>query len=156
MFQLRNMDSNEDQLLWQWYYRYCNYLTETYRNVPLHGFKDCYETIYNTKINNIQGFPQSPEFQETRSVQLTLKYQHHLTKQKLKVNGIDGTKVRWQCKSIHGKKISVSALSQSAWAKIKVSVDAAGPTKSIRHCKDKIKNLKDTSKQAKDNNETSR
>ena len=50
----------------------------------------------------------------------------------------------------------MSAYSQSAWAKIKVSVDAAGPTKSIRHCKDKIKNLKDTSKQAKDNNERSR
>ena len=47
-------------------------------------------------------------------------------------------------------------LQPNAWAKIKVSVDAAGPTKSIRHCKDKIKNLKDTSKQAKDNNETSR
>ena len=88
--------------------------------------------------------------------QLTLKYQHHLTKQKLKVNGIDGTKVRWQCKSIHGKKISVSALSQNTWGKIKVSADAAGPTKSIQHCKDKIKNLKDTSKQAKDNNERSR
>ena len=49
----------------------------------------------------------------------------------------------------------MSAYSQSAWAKIKVSVDAAGPTKSIQHCKDKIKNLKDTSKQAKDNNERS-
>ena len=61
------MDSNEEQLLWQWYYRYCNYLTETYRNVPLYGFKDWYETIYNTTINNIQGFPQSPEFEETIS-----------------------------------------------------------------------------------------
>ena len=49
----------------------------------------------------------------------------------------------------------MSAYSQSAWAKIKVSVDAARPTKSIRHCKDKIKDLKDTSKQVKDNNETS-
>ena len=67
------MDSNEEQLLWQGYYWYCDYLTETYGNVPLHSFKDWYETIYNTKINNIQGFPQSPEFQEimSRNVSLT-------------------------------------------------------------------------------------
>ena len=35
--------------------------------------------------------------------------------------------------------------------KIKVSVDAAGPSKSIRNGKDIIKNLKDTCKQAKEN-----
>ena len=40
-------------------------------------------------------------------------------------------------------------------AKIKVSVDAAGPAKSMRQCKDKIRNLKDTYKQAKDNNKWS-
>ena len=33
----------------------------------LPGFKDWYETIYNTNINTIQGFPQSPEFQKTIS-----------------------------------------------------------------------------------------
>ena len=48
-----------------------------------------------------------------------------------------------------------SANSQSAWDKIKVLVDAAGPAKSIQHCKDKIKYLKDTCKQAKDNNKRS-
>ena len=49
----------------------------------------------------------------------------------------------------------LSANRQSAWAKIKVLVDAAGPAKSIQHCKDKIKYLKDTCKQAKDNNKKS-
>ena len=42
-----------------------------------------------------------------------------------------------------------------AWGKIKVSVDAAGSAKSIHNCKDIIKNLKDTFKQAKDNNKIS-
>ena len=67
------MDSNQKQLLWQGYYQYCNYLSQAYRNVPLPGFNEWYETIYNTKINNIQGVPQSPEFQETilRSVSPT-------------------------------------------------------------------------------------
>ena len=85
--------------------------------------------------------------------QVTLKYQHHLTKQKLKVNSIDGTKVRRQCLSIHEKKkikLRQSANSQSAWAKIKLLVDAAGLAKSIRHQKDEIKYLNDTSKQVKD------
>ena len=40
----------------------------------------------------------------------------------------------------------LSANRQSTQANIKVSVDAAGPAKSIRHCKDKMKNLKDTYK----------
>ena len=42
-----------------------------------------------------------------------------------------------------------------AWANIKVSVDAAWLEKSIHNCKDIIKNLKDTFKQAKDNNKIS-
>ena len=37
------------------------------QNVPLPGFNEWYETIYNKNINNIQGVPQSPEFQETTS-----------------------------------------------------------------------------------------
>ena len=43
------------------------------RNVPLPGFNEWYETIYNKNINNIQGVPQSPELQETtpRSVSPT-------------------------------------------------------------------------------------
>ena len=48
-----------------------------------------------------------------------------------------------------------SANSQRAWAKIKISVDAAGPAKPIRQCEDKIRDLKDTYKQAKDNNKRS-
>ena len=41
-------------------------------------------------------------------------------------------------------KLTPSTNSQSVWAEIKVSVVAAGPAKSIWHCTDKIKNLKDT------------
>ena len=54
-------------------YQYCNYLSRTYQNVPLLGFNEWYETIYNTNINNIQGFPHSPELHETisRSVSTT-------------------------------------------------------------------------------------
>ena len=48
-------------------YQCCNYLSRTYRNVPLPGFNEWNETIYNTNINNIQRFPQSPKFQETTS-----------------------------------------------------------------------------------------
>ena len=49
-------------------------------------------------------------------------------------------------------KLRQSANSQSAWAKIKLLVDAAGLAKSMRHQKDEIKYLNDTSKQVKDNN----
>ena len=48
-----------------------------------------------------------------------------------------------------------SANSQRAWAKIKLSLDTAGPAKSIRQCKDKIRNLKDTYIQTKGNNKKS-
>ena len=56
------------------------------------------------------------------------------------------------CQFMKKKKIKLrqSANSQSAWAKIKLLVDAAGLAKSIRHQKDEIKYLNDTSKQVKD------
>ena len=52
-------------------------------------------------------------------------------------------------------KLTLCTNSQSVWAEIKVSVVAAEPAKSIWHCTDKIENLKDTCKQAKDNNKKS-
>ena len=52
-------------------------------------------------------------------------------------------------------KIIESAGSYRAWLKIKVAVDNAGPAKSIKQCKDKVRNLKDAYKQAKDNNKRS-
>ena len=45
-----------------------------------------------------------------------------------------------------------SSRQYGAWLKIKVAVDAAGPDKSVRQCKDKMRNLKDVYKQARDNN----
>ena len=52
-------------------------------------------------------------------------------------------------------KLTQSANSQSAWAKIKALVDAAGLAKSIWDYKEKIKYLNDTSKQVKYNNKRS-
>ena len=52
-------------------------------------------------------------------------------------------------------RLMESANGQRAWAKIKLSVDTAGPAKSIRQCKDKIRNLKDTYIQTKGNNKKS-
>ena len=45
-----------------------------------------------------------------------------------------------------------SSRQYSAWLKIKSAVDEAGPTKSIKQCKDKLRNLKDAYKLARDNN----
>ena len=47
-------------------------------------------------------------------------------------------------------KLTETINNQRAWAEIKISVDAAGPAKSIQQCKDKIRNLKDIYKQVKD------
>ena len=139
-------------MLWQGYYQYCNYLTQTYRNVPLPGFKEWYETIYNTKINNIQGFPQSPEFQETISGSVSptnfeIPASFDKAETQIKRHRWDKSQTAvlinlWK----KNFKLTVSTNNQSACGKIKVSVDAAGSVKSIRHCKDKIKNLKDTCK----------
>ena len=52
-------------------------------------------------------------------------------------------------------KLAESTNGQRALAEIKISVDVAGPAKSIQQCKDKIRNLKDIYKQAKDNNKRS-
>ena len=82
------MDSNEELLLWQGYYQYCNYITEAYRNIPLPCFKSFTKDFlsHQNLRKKYQGVYQ----------QLTLKYQHHLTKQKLKVNDIVVAKVRHQ------------------------------------------------------------
>ena len=45
-----------------------------------------------------------------------------------------------------------SSRQYSAWLKIKTAVDAAGPAKTMKQCKDKIRNLKDGYKSAKLNN----
>ena len=149
------MDSNQEQLLWQ------RYLSRTYRNILLPGFSELYKTIYNTNINKIQGAPHSPKFHETisRSVSPT---NSKITASSDKA----GTQRKWQrCRRSQTAvlinswkenfKLTESANSQNAWDKIKISVDSAGPTKSIRQCKYNIRNLKDTYKQAKDNNKRS-
>ena len=100
------MDSNEEQLLWQWYYRYCNYLTETYRNVSLHDFKDWYETIYNTKINNIQVFPLSllRIFEETISSSvLPTNFEIPASSDKAE------TQSKWHCWSKRQKAVFVNS-----------------------------------------------
>ena len=38
------------------------------------------------------------------------------------------------------------------WIKVKISVDQAGPEKSVQQCKDKFRKLKDSYKAAKDHN----
>ena len=85
------MDSNQEQLLWQGYYQYCNYISRTYRNVPLPGFNKWYETIYNKNIKNIQGVSHSPEFHEltSRSVSPT-------NSEMSASSGKAGTQSKWQ------------------------------------------------------------
>ena len=45
-----------------------------------------------------------------------------------------------------------TAKQHSLWAKIKVEIDKLGNPKSLKEIKDKLRNLKDASKQARDNN----
>ena len=45
-----------------------------------------------------------------------------------------------------------STCSHEMWFKIKAAVDNLGPTKTIKECKDKMRNLKDAYKRAKESN----
>ena len=45
-----------------------------------------------------------------------------------------------------------STCSHEIWVKIKAIVDNLGPAKTIKQCKDKMKNLKDAYKRAKESN----
>ena len=127
------MDSNQEQLLWQGYYQYCNYLSQNYQNVPLPGFNKWYETIYNKNIKKIQGVYHSPEFHETtsRSVSQTNsemsassgKAETQSKRQRQSKSQTTVLAYSWK----ENFKLPESANNQRAWAKIKISVDSAGP-----------------------------
>ena len=160
--------------VWAGYQQYCQYIRSNFQNMPVPDYNDWYRENFvtsnqigaNNYSNSSSNFSCRQERQEgTSSAKkdetantLNLKEQEGLPNETGKSKrdrwGKQQTAVlmnAWK----DNVKIIESHNNHQGWNRIKAKVDEVGPEKTIKQIKDKIRNLKDLYKAAKDNNKKS-